>query len=76
MFPGLPRTEDIGERDWHVAEVPTPAVSRCGNTPCAEAELFDHLVGTCEQRRWNLEAERLGGLEIDDQLGFRGLLDR
>src|SRR6266700_5789765 len=29
---------------------------------------FDHLVGAREQLVWNLEAERLSGLEIDDQL--------
>jgi len=27
--------------------------------------LFDHLVGTREQHRWHVEAERLGGLEVE-----------
>ena len=31
---------------------------------------FDHLVGKSEQLVWNLEAKRLGGLEIDDQIQF------
>ena len=31
-----------------------------------KAVLFDHLVREGEQRRGHIEAERLGGLEIDD----------
>ena len=38
--------------------------------------LFDHLVGAAEQRERKREAERLGGIEVDDQLDFGGLLDR
>jgi hypothetical protein len=37
---------------------------------------LDHLVGATEQRQRHGEAERFRGLEIDDQLDFRGLLDR
>src|SRR6516165_9578744 len=32
------------------------------------ADLLDDLVGAGEKRGWHVEAERLGGLEIDDQL--------
>jgi hypothetical protein len=35
---------------------------------------FDHLVGGGEQSVWNLEAERLCGLEVDDQ--FEKQLDK
>src|SRR5215813_2278999 len=46
--------------------------SRVGRRPVGNS--LDHLVGAREQPAGNLEAERLGGLEIDDQLEFRGLL--
>ena len=33
--------------------------------------LFDHLVGAGEQRERESDAERLGSLEINDQLDLR-----
>src|SRR6516225_2074828 len=38
-------------------------------------DLFDHLVGEREKVRRDCEAERLRGLEIDDQLELRWLHD-
>src|SRR5207248_10611614 len=37
---------------------------------------LDYLVGAGDERPRDLEAERLGGLEVEEQLDFRGLLDR
>src|SRR5215831_8458172 len=37
---------------------------------------FDDLVGDSEQPVWNLEAERLGGLEVDHEREFDGLHHR
>src|SRR5437667_1696388 len=48
--------------------------SRVGRTPVHNS--FDDLVGAGEDRWWDRQAERRGGLEIDDQLEFRRLLDR
>jgi hypothetical protein len=40
------------------------------------AVLFNHLVGAGEECRWGGEAERFGGLEVDDEVEFDDLLDR
>jgi glyoxylase-like metal-dependent hydrolase (beta-lactamase superfamily II) len=40
------------------------------------ALLFDHLVGASEQRQGHGKTEGLRGLEVDNQLDFRGLLHR
>src|SRR5690348_630266 len=37
---------------------------------------FDHLVGAGEQRLRHGEAERLRGLQVENQLEFAGLIDR
>jgi hypothetical protein len=38
--------------------------------------LLDHLISGRQQRLRDGEAERLGGLEVDDELDFCGLLYR
>jgi hypothetical protein len=47
-----------------------------GRALAARMQLFDHLVGAGEQRRWHVEAERLGGFQIDDQFEPCRLHDR
>jgi len=39
-----------------------PDFHRLDRTSLRLAHLFDHLVGASEQRWWQVEAERLGGL--------------
>src|SRR5205807_9363000 len=38
--------------------------------------LFDHLIGAREERSRHVDAERLGGLEVDHEPEVGGLLDR
>jgi hypothetical protein len=40
------------------------------------AALFDHLVGDCQQRGRHGNAERFGGLKIDNKGKLARLLDR
>ena len=42
----------------------------------ANCSLFDHFVGAADHRLWHGNAERLGGLEVDDQLIPGRRLDR
>src|SRR5262249_7140467 len=68
----LPPTSDIGRRRWHGSFVPREATY----APQQTAPLFDHLVGSGDNREWHFETERPRGLEIDDQLDFGELLHR
>jgi hypothetical protein len=42
---------------------------------CTKTALLDDLVGAQQERLGDGEPERLGGLEVDDELEFVGLLD-
>jgi hypothetical protein len=56
----VPRTADIGGRDWHVADVPgtdscTPAKQQ--STCTGRNDLLDHLVGAEQEPGRHIEAE-------------------
>src|SRR3974390_1367282 len=53
-----------------------PDFHRLDRTSFVLAHLFDHLVGTREQRRRNFEAERFRAFQIDRQDVFRRSLHR
>jgi hypothetical protein len=63
---------------WSHTEDGQATISKPATTAClrqGDSCSFDHLVGKREQPVWNLEAERLGGLEIDGQFKLRRLLN-
>src|SRR5262249_15106193 len=65
------------------ASGPQRLIMACGVSAISGCEqsqqtrfLFDHLVGKGEQRRLHFKAERLGSLEVDDQVVLGGRLHR
>ena len=72
-LPGL-LAQALEESIFHHIELLSEASvhDRCRS----RAPLLDYLVGEGEQLVWNLEAERLGGLEVDHEVEFDRLYDR
>jgi len=51
---------------------PKADILRCGR----DWRLFDHLVGSRNQDRWQVNTERFGGFVVDDELKLCRLLNR
>ena len=73
---------DMCSAKGHVRFAPESGHVRC-NSICplwakkrTSSDLFDHLVSAILDRLRHGNAECFGGLEIDIQLDFSGLLDR
>jgi hypothetical protein len=61
--------------DKYAAILLSPLSANRDLTRCSTAPLLDHLIGGGEEWRRHFEAERLRGLEVDDQLELGGLHD-
>jgi hypothetical protein len=60
-------------RSWRKLTCERSGGIRVSTRTGSRALLFDHLVGNREQGRRHLEAQRLGGLEMEHELEFGGL---
>src|SRR5262245_64036067 len=79
-------TRAFGTTSWRMRPGRLPMPIHCGKCrPCrcyctirgGDIErLLNHLVGAPDQCVWNVELERLGGLQIYVQCDFSGPLDR
>src|SRR5262249_30609527 len=63
----LPPRADIGAAWRQVRFVPLAAVSKCSKMHVAD--LLNHLAGAGKHRGRHVEAERLGGLQVDHKVG-------
>jgi hypothetical protein len=72
----LPLKDFVSHFSWAVSpgfETNGAATSSISSKQCAS---FDHLVGGCEQRGRNVEAEQFRGPEINREFVFDRPLDR
>jgi hypothetical protein len=49
-----------------------PLSATSGLMQCSKPQLFDYLVGQLLKMQGHVEAKRLGGLQVDDQLELGG----
>jgi hypothetical protein len=71
LMSGSVRITDSSRASRHVGFVPEP-----DSCTAANSILLDHFVGTREQRRGYLQAERNRRNQVDDQLELYRLLHR
>jgi|SRR6516162_2473005 len=69
MLSALPPKADKRQMSRYVCFVP-----KADSCSAAKSPLFEHLVGEREQLCRHVETECLGGLEIDNELEFRGCM--
>src|SRR5689334_12531716 len=64
--------------------IPSPATrqatsfmsAKCHKPTSLDFELFDDLIGGTDKGRRHIQAERLGGFQVDDEMEFGRLLHR
>ena len=67
----MPRSADIARQHWHVRFVPQP-----DSSTAAKSHAIQSPRPRDKQCGRRSKAERLSGLEVDDQFKFGRLLDR
>src|SRR5438552_8086414 len=74
--PGVePGAQRVSARSYEGMEHPAKPSAARRSWPRGSSTLLDHLVGPPQDRLRDREPNRLGGLEVDHQLEFGGLLD-
>ena len=73
--PERAKHEARGEDNSEVERASLQNLRKHGVCSPERRELLDHLIRAHEDRLWDCQAERLGGLEVDDQLECRRLLN-